>query len=98
MTKFRMSIGPAAANIYDDINNSQLCFDWSYNSIYFKHNNLNWIIISLDSVLNLYEIIPFSLNTQFKSLYIYTYNNLKNYSVIPNNALFKFKKIINLLI
>jgi len=48
-TNIRFSPGPAAANLYCTINNItyRLCFDWSFDSMYWKSGSEYDIVINL---------------------------------------------------
>ena len=94
MSTFKVLKGPAAANIYDENNNSQLCIDWSFNSLYYRYKNNNWIIIFVDDKLVIADIINENEIENFKKLFLYIFNNLKNYSIKSDEILNKIHKII----
>ncbi len=97
---FRISTGPAACNVYDSENN-QLTIDWAYDSAYYKHNNCEWITISLGSstiLCEIYKINTVDMIEKFKKLCLYAYTNINGYSDISDKALILLKKKLKNLI
>ena len=102
----RLSKGPAAARVYLSFNDSQLynccqlTLDWSYDGLYFKYYNNDWIILSIGPKTEKHQI--YNLDTDdkikiFKVLANYFLNNLQNYSTISDASLLKLKEIMYLL-
>jgi thymidine kinase len=97
---FRLSKGPAAANIYHGTI-SQLTIDWSYDAVYFKYENNDSIILSLGPCTSVHDIGKINtpnMITEFKSLYIYALNNLNGYSGNSDKALVVLGRVVDLFI
>jgi len=87
--------GPSAANIYDKFNNSQLVVDWSYDGLYFKFNNKDWITLSLgpDTIKNeIHEINTREMVRVFIKLCCYAVENIKGNNYKINRTLNEIRK------
>lgn len=86
--------GPAAANIYDKFTNSQLVVDWSFDAIYFKFNNREWITISIGPETNtndIHKIDTPEMVRVFLKLCLYSLDNIKGNSRKIKRALNEIK-------
>ena len=98
-TGFRISTGPAASNIYDNEEN-QLTIDWSFDAVYYKYNNGDWITISLGpktEICEMYKINNVIIQEKFKNLCLYAFTKIKGYSEISDKALEILKKKLKML-
>jgi len=97
---FRISTGPAACNVYDNQEN-QLTVDWTFDAVYYKYKNENWITISLGpktEICEIHKINNVIMTEKFKNLCLYTFSNIKGYSKISDDALEILKKKVKMLI
>ena len=97
---FRISTGPAASNAYDNEGN-QLTVDWSFDAVYYKHKDGEWITISIGpktEICDINKINNVIMKEKFKSLCLYAYTNIKGYSEISDKALEELKKKLKLLV
>jgi hypothetical protein len=78
---FRFSSGPAAANAYNDNNNTQLTIDWSYDGIYFKYDN-TWITLSIGP-----KTINHEMSKIDTAIMKYTFKKLCLYAIEELNKL-----------
>ena len=72
--------GPAAANIYDKFNNAQLVVDWSFDALYYKFNNKNWITISIGPethINDIHKINTAEMVRVFLKLCAFSLDNIK---------------------
>jgi hypothetical protein len=100
-----ISKGPAAAHIYLMINNiceCQLTLDWSYDAIYYKYYDDDWIILSIGPKTTYNKSQIDKINTQdkvqiFKKLAEKCLTDLPNYSTISDRSLISLREIKNLL-
>ena len=99
----RLSKGPAAAHAYLSINNVESCqltLDWSYDGVYFKYYNDQWVVLSIGLKTITHEIEKLDTENKiqiFKYLSSQFLDKLKNYSEKSNNSLMKLKELTNLL-
>ena len=91
---FRISVGPAAANIYDDDTKSRLTVDWSFDAIDYKYRNGEIITFSIGPKTEKSEL--FKIDTPdkkliFKNLAFFAIENLKT---VPsaNQAVIKLQE------
>ena len=91
----RLSIGPAAANIYKVTDNdtvvSHLLLDWSFEAIDFKFMKNKWITINQE---NINSLKPEEFK-DFIELSDYCFSNINNFSEISDKTLVKLNQIIN---
>ena len=98
---YRFTSGLAASNTYLTTNNgeSQLTFDWTYDSVYFKFYNERWITINLTSFDGQDLIDTKEKKFIFDNLVVETLNRTKNMDwVIIKQAKKNLFKLINKLI
>jgi hypothetical protein len=92
-----ISEGPAAANIYDKFTNSQLVVDWSFDALYFKFNNEEWITLSIGPETHtndVYKINTTEMIRVFLKLCCYAVENIKGRNYKINKALNEIREII----
>lgn len=83
---FRLTKGPYAANVYlmqNDTYCCQLTLDWSYDGVYFKFFNDDWITLSIGDKTITHDIDKLDTPNKiriFKELSSHFLNNLQNYS------------------
>ena len=91
----RLSIGPAAANIYKVTDNdtviSHLLLDWSFEAIDFKFMKNKWITINQE---NINSLKPEEFK-DFIELSDYCFSNINNFSEISDKTLVKLNQIIS---
>ena len=95
----RLSKGPTAAHIYLIINNNNCCqltLDWSYDGIYYKYYNDNWITLSIGPKTETHD--SYKINTEDKlkifKLLAMDLNKLQNYSINSDKSLIKLKELL----
>ena len=82
--------GPAAANIYDKFTNSQLVVDWSFDALYYKFNNEEWITISIGPETHtndIYKINTAEMVRVFLKLCAFSLDNIKGTSIKISRSL-----------
>lgn len=94
---YYISKGPAASNTYLYNNGIECCtltYDYSFEALYFKYINNDWLVISLGSRTERNDIALINTN-EMKSIFIkainYTIKNITGYSGISD----KYLEIIN---
>ena len=101
---FKLTKGPYASTVYlnqNNIYNYQLTLDWTYDGIYFKYLNDDWIVLSIGKKNPIHDIHKIDTTDKimiFKKLCFYCLNNLQNFSEISNDSLIKLQKIVDLFI
>ena len=93
----RINYGPAAANVYHLDDTCQLTIDWSFDGVYFKYKNEEWITLSIGEKTTNHQIG--SLNTPdkiclFKEMVSFSQKKLKSYSGNSKKALAALSKIV----
>ena len=90
--------GPAAANIYDKFNDSQLVVDWSFDALYFQFNKGDWITISIGpetATNDIYKIDTREMVIVFLRLCCYAVDNIKGTGIKITRALNEINKLIS---
>jgi hypothetical protein len=91
---YRTSAGSAAANIYEEDSNSQLTIDWSFDDIYFKYRDNEWVTLSTDFA----KINSLAMKRMFKSLALHAFQELEDHSKNATKALKDLRYYFNLLV
>jgi len=104
-TYYRLNKGSSAAHSYLILNNiikCQLILDWTYDAIYYKYYNDEWIILSIGPKTPYNQSDFDKINTDnkvqvFKNLADNCLTELPNYSIISDQSLITLRQIKNLL-
>ena len=89
----RIFKGPAASNTYLSMEGkdiAQLTLDWSFDAIYYKIRDEDWVTISIGELMEQDEIYKIDTSEKikvFKKLAFYTLSELRNYSGKSDKAL-----------
>ena len=102
----RITYGPAASNTYIDKPSPpgqegetlhQLTVDWSYDGVYFKYNQEEWITLSIGQRTENHQIECLDTSDKkkiFKEMSEFTAENLKGYSGNSTKALLQLQMIV----
>ncbi len=102
--KFSLSKGPAAAHIHLTKNNTdkceycQLTLDWTYDGVYFKFLNDDWVILSIGEKTKTHQLSNIDAEEKikiFKIMASYFLNELPNYSGTSDASLIKLQELID---
>jgi hypothetical protein len=101
--RLTLSKGPAAAHVYLSINYTNCCqitLDWSFDAVYFKYYDYDWITLSIGPKTITHEIDKIDTDDKLKifKLLASQFNKLKDYSIISNESLITLKKLLDDLI
>ena len=98
--EYKISSGPAAAicRLYE--NNLKICemtLDWSYDGIYFKYLDNDYMIISIGSKTRKNDLDRLDKNDieNFSKIGNYLIKNFQSYSEVSDKALSKLKLLID---
>lgn len=98
--EFRINQGPAAAicKLFDnDKKIGELTLDWSYDGVYFKYYDNDYMIISIGSKTKKNDIEKLNIidKLYFNILSNHLIKKIKGYSLLSDNALIKLQSIID---
>ena len=94
----KLTSGPAAGNVYNFEQKTQLTIDWSLDGLYFKYKDENWIVLSLGPKTTINELDKINTSemvSEFKTLCFHALNNIRDHSIIADKAMIEVEKIIN---